>query len=349
MHRLKPLRYFEEDLTQKQLRKTTTKAMNLKFTEHVYGHKLDNAEKHRMIMDLVMDKKHREFNKTKRSKRIQKKKITNQRQKIENENKRKMLEVKWKTKLSKLSLDLRKQKIQKNHWRIGDFTKGVRKSHHGHNPRRKLLRRRIYTPNTENRLNQRLKTFKKTNEYGLTPAQIKKLEEEQKEKEEEILIEKKRTEDGKILLTKKKVLKRYKHTQPDEEVSEEPEELEAEEEEDHNDEDEKEEDVQLEEAEPSDHEEEKKPETPIRFRRYKPLYPQFEENDGVEDLELPKDVEQNIHDIHNQEAEHEDSNKLEEDVGENSGEEAKDGEAQDVYPEDEVNLEDPVKQAEEEF
>jgi hypothetical protein len=87
--------------------------------------------------------------------------------------------------------------------------------------RRKLLRRRIYTPNTENRLQQRLKTFNKTNEYGLTRSQIKKLEQEQKEREEEILIEKQRTEDGKILITKKKVLKRYKHTQPDEEIVEE--------------------------------------------------------------------------------------------------------------------------------
>jgi hypothetical protein len=90
-----------------------------------------------------------------------------------------MLEVKWRTKLCKLSLDLRKQKIQNNHWRIGDFTKGLRKTHHGHGKRRKLLRRRIYTPNTERRLKHRLKTFNKTNEYGLTNGQLKQLEEEQ--------------------------------------------------------------------------------------------------------------------------------------------------------------------------
>jgi hypothetical protein len=66
MHRFKPLRYFQEDLTKKELRKTTTKAMNLKFTEHVYGHKLDNHEKHRMIMDIIMDKKVKKFSKTKK-------------------------------------------------------------------------------------------------------------------------------------------------------------------------------------------------------------------------------------------------------------------------------------------
>jgi hypothetical protein len=83
MHRFKPLRYFEEDLTQKQLRSTCTRALNLKFTEHVYGHKLDNAEKHRMIMDLVLDKKQRKFAKTKKSKKVQKKKIISQRKRIE--------------------------------------------------------------------------------------------------------------------------------------------------------------------------------------------------------------------------------------------------------------------------
>lgn len=316
MNRFKPLRYFEEDLTQKELRTTTTRAMNLKFTEHVYGHKLDNHEKHKMIMEIILDKKAKKFSKTKRMQRLQKKKIAKQRKKYEQDNKRKMLEVKWKTKLCQLSQDLRKQKIQKNHWRIGDFTKGARKTH-GHGYRRRLLRRRIYTPNTESRLRQRLKTFNKTNEYGLTKGQLKKLEEEQKQREEEIQIEKKRTEDGKLLVTKKKVLKRYKHTQPDEESESESEgQFEAEEE--HIEEaEELPEDINVVEvSEVSEKESENNvSETPIQFRRYKPLYPQFDENDGVEDLELPADVEEQIIESHQQNEHKEESSLNSKDYG----------------------------------
>jgi hypothetical protein len=71
MSRYKPLRYFEEDLSQKQLRRTNPREMNLKFTEHVYGHKMDNHEKHRIIMDLVLDKKQKKFSRTKRCKKRQ--------------------------------------------------------------------------------------------------------------------------------------------------------------------------------------------------------------------------------------------------------------------------------------
>lgn len=211
-----------------------------------------------------------------------------------------MLEVKWKTKLCKLSLDLRAQNIMKNHWRIGDLTPGLKKWRKKRAQRPALLRRRIYTPNTKSRLERRLHNFNVTNEYGLTKQQIKQIREEQKKREEEIKIEKRRTEDGKILITKKKVLKRYKHTQPDEEVPEEAEEdVEPEEEQEQPEEEHPEELKIEEEAEPTEEEEEnKRPETPIRMRRYKPLYPQFQENDGVEDLNLPEEVEKKIDSVH---------------------------------------------------
>jgi pyruvate/2-oxoacid:ferredoxin oxidoreductase beta subunit len=83
-----------------------------------------------------------------------------------------MLDVKWKAKISKLSLDIRKEKIQKKHWRIGEFAKKARKAG---KKKRVILRSRIYTPNTHSRLKQRLKMFSKTNEYGLTKSQVKQL------------------------------------------------------------------------------------------------------------------------------------------------------------------------------
>ena len=125
MENFKPLRYFKEELTEEEIRNSNHRELNLKFQERVYKTKLDNHEKHKIIMDLISSNKKIKFSEVKQSEKEQKKIIATQRQKIVEDNKRKMLEIKWNTKMCQLSLDLRRQHIQNNHWRIGDLTPGL--------------------------------------------------------------------------------------------------------------------------------------------------------------------------------------------------------------------------------
>ena len=193
-------------------------------------------------------------------------------------------------------------------------------------------------------------------------SQIKQLDEEQRKKKEEI-IERRRTKDGMILITKKKILKRYKQTQPDDNIPEESyQEAEAEEEQDLDNGEDLLKDEGLEEEVQSEVESER-PETPIRERRYKPMYPYIEGNEGLEDIELPVEKENEITEAHNDEDEMDSQNALRQSADINP-EEVKDlsklmnmdvsnsqlkssqpeidGQSQlkaDVYPEDNVNLE----------
>lgn len=276
-----------------------------KVEEKLYGQTMSNAEKHRMIMDLIVSKKKMKFRKTKREEFLQKKIIEKKKKKCLVENKRKMLEVKWRNKISYIAMENYKSKIESQHWRIGDSIKHLKKKSKS---KKKVLRNRIYTPETEERLKKKLEPFKKTNQFGLTPLQVKKVEKKFNDKKAETKIFKSKTEDGHTHIIKKTVLKKYK-LKPNEEEGEgeeemegegEGEEEEAEIEENENEKIEEEEVEEDEKGKVKNEEKEKRVEEVKKKMkkenlRYEPLYPSYQENEGVDDVELPENDEENKH------------------------------------------------------
>lgn len=315
-----PIRYIKEDISKTTLRKTATKILNEKLEEKLYGQSLSNTEKHRMIMDLIVSKKQEKFRKTKKEKFLQKRRIERNKKQYLQMNKKRMLEVKWKNKISYLSLQNYKDKIEKQHWRIGDSIRHLKKK-----PKKIVVKRRIYTPQTEQRLKKKMKPFKRTNEFGLTPKQVKKVEKKFNKKKAQTKIYKSKTEDGHTHIVKKTILRKYKVKPKEEEAvpSEEEVEPEGEGEEEvmENEENQNVDNVDEIEEEPEVENQEENPVEEIKKKtnedanRYQPLYPDYDENGGIGKIEVPDKIE----DVEQQQPEE----------AEEQGEQGQDGEGED--------------------
>ena len=244
-----------------------------------------------MIMDLILHKRRQQFKKTKREKRLNQQQIKRNKSAYLRDNKRKMLEVKWKLKLADISKENHRSKIDNNHWRIGEYYESHKKLEQPKN-----LRRRIYTPETKEKLKRRLRTFDNTNEFGLTAQQEKEFEEMHAEKKRQIEITRKKLADGRTYIVKKTILKRYKVQKEDEEEAEEEaeEEQEVEEEEQLQEEEVDEENdkrSQSPEKEEENKEVKKEPVVKKKSNRYEPLYPTFVENQDLDDDEFEDEKE----------------------------------------------------------
>lgn len=290
-----PIRYIKEDISKKVLRKTATKVLNEKLEEKLYGKSMSNAEKHRMIMDLIVSRKQMKFKKTKREKFYQKRRIERNKLKQVQENKRRMLEVKWRNKISCLSMQNYKDQIEKQHWRIGDSIRHLKKK-----PKKVVIKKRVYTPETEQRLKKKMKPFKSTNEFGLTKQQAKRVEKKFNKKKAQTKIVKSKTEDGHTHILKKTVLKKYKVKPQEEEEKEQEEEVvdeaEGEEEVEQEEDKKKVDDVDEIEEEPEVENQEENPVEEIKKKqggdaRYEPLYPDYEENEGIAKMQVPDKIE----------------------------------------------------------
>lgn len=110
-----PLRYFKEDVPKSQLSKK--RLYKKKYQEQIYGLKMNENEKTRKIVAMVNSKKIERAKQRKREKKMLKSKLQKQKKKQAAINKRRHRDGKWRAVMMKLSVELKKGRVQEGHWR----------------------------------------------------------------------------------------------------------------------------------------------------------------------------------------------------------------------------------------
>lgn len=335
---------------------------------------MNENEKTRKIVAMVNSKKLERAKQRKKEKKLLKKKLEKQRIKQQAINQRRHRDGKWRSVMMKLSVELKKGRVQEGHWRRHELErehgedfealrqKRIKKNRikaqemryksrilaaareamkKGEDPNAAAEReveilkkeeeeekakqkkskkkskkakgnsksmaeltpyrikgRKVYTKEEIEKMSKKpyMKEFKKTNKHGVTEKQEEAIVKMQQEKRPPEVIIKSEEDDFAVHILRKRVVKRYfKPYKKEEEIPEVEEENEIEEEEVN------EEDQEVQEKEEEQKEEVKvvkepsrKEEVEVDDGRYKPMYPDYEENEGVEDEELedvPEDDE----------------------------------------------------------
>lgn len=213
----------------------------------------------------------------------------------------------------------------------------------------KLKGRKIYTKKELKKLQDKtsMKFFKNTNTYGLTKSQQKVIKKKQEEKRPPEIVITSEIKDFQRHILRKRVIKRYKKVkkrpQLEEDEDGEGEEENMEEEqvsEDHeeNDEENKENEEKKPEVEKEETDPANKEENEPEDGRYKPLYPEYKENEGVSDIEVEEgNEEQKDAEEEQNEAEEEQNGDGEKQNGDGEGEQNGDGEEEEQKEEPKNN------------
>lgn len=115
------LRYFKEDLPPRVA--SSKRVYKEQYQQHIYGIKMSENEKTRKIVAMVNSKKLERAKERKREKKKIQIQIEQHKKKQKLVNKRRHLEGQWRKKMMKLSVELKKGRIQEGHWRRHEWEK----------------------------------------------------------------------------------------------------------------------------------------------------------------------------------------------------------------------------------
>lgn len=164
----------------------------------------------------------------------------------------------------------------------------------------KIKGRKLYTEKEKKELKDKtsMKFFIKTNKHGLTKTQQKKIKDKQEEKRPPEIVIESEIKDFQRHILRKRVIKRYKivkgqKVEEEDEGEGEEENMEEEQETELSENEEEEQEEEEEKHENKKKEAVKKSPEPTKLDdgRYQPLYPDYKENDGVEEIEIENENE----------------------------------------------------------
>lgn len=356
------LRYFNEGIPARVA--SSKRLYNEMYQEQIYGLKMSENEKTRKIVAMVNSQKLERAKERKKEKKLIKMKLENQKKKLAQINSRKHMEGKWRAQMMKLSVELKKGRIQDGHWRrhewerenSGDIKKLKKKRiqknkilaeeikyrkrvmsaareamKKGKDPEKaaneieeklkpkekkkkkrmnseslailapfRIKGRKVYTEDELKELNDKtsMKFFKKTNKHGITKNQENEIIEKQEEKRPKEIIVQSEVIGYQRHILRKKIIKKYKKEKKGPEENNIEGEGEEEEIEENSEADENKEEESEAEKEESKEENEKEEVTKVEQEieddgKYKPMYPNYKENHGVENIEVHSDEKEN--------------------------------------------------------